>query len=200
MKMRVLMIGIAAVAGALAQSTGGVSGSVVDLVGDPVGSAPIEATNASTKAVFKATSSGGGAYSLASLPAGTYSLVVNMPGFNPFSQQNVAVAAGQTLKLDLHLVDFQFNTLGDGREIRAALMTEHPTKKGPAPRTPDGKPDLTGMWHPLRVTDNGKPEPLPWAAALLKKRTEENTKDSPFSQCLPRGVALVGGIYPFKIV
>jgi hypothetical protein len=56
------------------------------------------------------------------------------------------------------------------------------------------------MWHPLRVTDPGKPEPLPWAAKLMKERSENNTKDSPFSQCLPRGVGLIGGVYPFKIV
>ncbi|HXP85024.1 MAG TPA: carboxypeptidase-like regulatory domain-containing protein [Bryobacteraceae bacterium] len=185
---------------AFAQNTGAISGVVVDLAGDPVASAPVQATNVSTKAVYKATSSPAGQFTVASLPAGTYEIVVDALGFNRFVQQNVAIAAGKTLRLDIHMVDYQFNTLGDGREIRVALLTEHATPKGPAPRTADGKPDLSGMWHPLRVTDPGKPELLPWAASLFKQRTDNNTKDSPFSQCLPRGVALVGGLYPFKAV
>jgi hypothetical protein len=197
--MRLVTLFLSALA-AFGQNTAGISGTVVDLAGEPVANAPLQATNASTKAVFKATSSGTGSYSLAALPAGTYDIVVNMPGFNPFAQQNVAIAAAKTLRLDIHLIDFQFNTLGDGREIRAALLTEHPTPKGPAPRTPDGKPDLSGMWHPLRITDPGKADPLPWAAALMKERADNNTKDSPFSKCLPRGVALIGGLYPFKVV
>jgi len=194
---------LALAAAAFSQSTassGAVSGTVLDLIGEPVADAPIQAVNTATKAVFNAKSTGKGAYSLAALPAGTYSIVVNAPGFNPYAEPNVTVAAGKTTRFDIHLVDFQFNTLGDGRDIRAALLVEHPTPKGPAPRTADGKPDLSGMWHPLRVTDPGKPELLPWAAALLKQRTEENTKDSPMSQCLPRGAALMGGLYPFKIV
>jgi hypothetical protein len=185
---------------AFAQNTGGLSGTVVDLAGQPVANVSLEATNGATKAVFKASSSDKGSYSLAALPAGTYTLSATALGFNNFNQQNVAISAAKTLRLDVHLIDYQFDTLGDGREIRIALLTEHPTPKGPAPRTADGKPDLSAMWHPLRITDPGKAEPLPWAAALIKERTENNTKDSPFSQCLPRGIALMGGLYPWKIV
>src|SRR4029077_15248707 len=93
-------------AAAFAQSSGTITGTVVDLAGDAVANAPIQVTNMATRTVYKATTSGTGSYTIAQLPAGAYELSVAAPGFNAFSQQNVSVAAGQTLRLDLRLVDF----------------------------------------------------------------------------------------------
>src|SRR6266849_6105230 len=105
-------------AAAFAQTTGTITGSVVDLVGDVVANAPIRATNMATKTLYTAASSEKGGYTIAQLPAGTYELSVAAPGFNLYSQPNVAVATGQTTRFDIHLVDFQLGTLGDGREFR----------------------------------------------------------------------------------
>jgi hypothetical protein len=85
-----------------------------------------------------------------------------------------------------------------------------PNLDAPAPRTVDGKPDLSGTWD----VEHNRPCPpdgcadlfighefvnigwslkgglpyLPWAAAAAKKRTEDLRKDDPNSFCLPIGI------------
>src|SRR6185436_19504955 len=162
-------------------------GTVVNLPGEKVPDAPIQLTNAATEQVYKATSSAQGAYALA-VPAGAYDISVNVLGYNPFAQRNVTVAAGQTLPLDIHLVDYQFDTLGDGKEFRIDLFTPHETPKGPTPRTREGKPDFTVVWYAQRTVDPGKPDMLPWAEKVFQERLANNSKDAPGSHCLPRGI------------
>src|SRR5579872_6808925 len=85
------------------------------------------------------------------------------------------------------------------------VLNNRAVPKGPAPRTRDGKPDLSGIWNPDRTfiydissaLKPGEALPLqPWAADLTKKRM---SKDDPEANCLPTGVPRMAP-YPWKIV
>ena len=186
--------------GAYSQSGGTITGAVVDSDGDAVVNPQIQATNRSTKTVYKAAGSEQGHYTLATLPPGKYDVSIIAPGFYPNSQPNVSVDATEPLRLDVHLLEYQLGTLGDGREFRVQLTSPHSAPSGPAPRTADGKPDLSGVWYAQRTLDAGKPEPLPWAQALLRERAANNGKDAPGARCLPRGITNAGALFPYKLV
>jgi hypothetical protein len=183
--------------GILAQSGGTITGTVVDLSGDPVAKAEIQATNSETKAVYKATTSAAGVYTLAQLPPGTYELSNKTAQFSRFVQRGVRVTAAETLQVNLRLQDFQLNTLGDGREFFAFRDAPHPAPTGPAPHMPDGRPDLSGMWYQQRTIDPGKPEVKAWAEAVANERSG---KDYPQAHCQPLGVVLAPTFQPWKTV
>jgi hypothetical protein len=185
---------------ALAQTTGSITGIIRDVDHAPVASAPVQVTNKATGQIVKATSAASGAYTLSSLPPGSYDLSITALGFNAYTQSNLTLTAGQTHHLDIELVDYQFGTLGDGREFRIDQLSSHKTPTGKTPRTAKGKPDLSGVWYAQRPIDAGTPEPLPWAAALLRERAENNGKDAPGARCMPRGITNAGALFPWRIV
>jgi hypothetical protein len=59
-----------------------------------------------------------------------------------------------------------------------AAMQFVPPLSGPAPRTPDGHPDLSGVW------ENVRGNVATFAAEVLKRRMAENSKDNPDAHCL----------------
>ncbi len=184
---------------AFAQS-GGISGIVSDAYRAPIAKTAIQAKNSATGVTYRAESAADGRYTLSQLPAGTYELTAGAPGLVPFRQQKLAVESGKTSRVDIHLDDVQVNTLGEDRDFYTKLAGAHDVPSGPTPRMPDGKPDLSGMWLASFPKDPGNPEPLPWAAALIKERQATQNKDIPSSRCLPLGVVMSTFLFPYKFV
>jgi hypothetical protein len=90
-------------------------------------------------------------------------------------------------------------------------LPNKPGLSSPAPKTVDGKPDLSGVWQAedqkyfMNLATGLKPEDVPlqpWAEALQRKREENVHGDDPLARCLPHGVPRINtnGIFPFKII
>lgn len=177
-------------------STGTLSGLVSDTSKLPVPGASIQVKNVQSGAIFRATAGLLGNYSVAQLPAGTYELTVTSFGFKAYNRNDIVIQAGQTSRLDVPLGDFiSLGTLGEDRASIGRLMLTRPQPPaGPTPRTADGKPDFSGLWHgslPSGAGQPERPELQPWAEAIAKERTDHNFKDNPSARCLPFNVSLM---------
>ena len=91
-----------------------------------------------------------------------------------------------------------------GQEANSAGKKQA-TKSAPAPRTADGKADLSGIWSPDRnfiydiqdaLTEGEKLPLQPWALQTARQRM---SKDDPEALCLPTGVPRQAP-YPWRIV
>src|SRR2546423_6749080 len=110
---------------AFAQSDRGtITGAVSDATGAVIPGVAIEAKNVQTGATYQAGSSETGNYTLAQLPAGTYELSANLPGFKRYLRSGIIVSVATTLRIDVRL---EVGVAGDSVTVEAAsplLKTE----------------------------------------------------------------------------
>jgi hypothetical protein len=184
---------------------GSISGKILTAVGGAVAAvpnAPVQAKNLDTQATYKATSASDGSYNLSGLPAGKYEIAVEYVsvGFLPFHQSGVQVVGGKTARADIQLV-VDLNAVGTEQEILNRLR-DKPAPSGPAPRTGDGTPDLSGVWRPnqAKVVVDGL-EPLPEAEAVSGQRAKRGRRtDLGPTVCLPGGISLASYFGAYRIV
>jgi hypothetical protein len=125
----------------------------------------------------------------------------------------IAVVLSMTASLDAQWLNYP--TRGVPRTLDGK-----PDLSAPAPRTADGKPDLSGIWqlqprpcgpegcsddYPVGVEfinfgaklPGGLPY-QPWAASLVKERTEQLGKDDPVGLCRPGGALRILTFPPYR--
>jgi len=179
-------------------SLGTIAGTVRDPWGVGFAEATVQAKNTQTAAIVKGVSGAGGKYTISDVAAGTYDISVTVPAVRPFEQKGVTVASGKTLELNIKLQEStQLSTLGEDTLGAIADRKRHNPPPGPAPRTTDGKPDLSGVWWSPTMVEPGKPEWLPAAQAVAKQRQDNNSLDSPQARCLPSPVTRLGPLFQF---
>jgi hypothetical protein len=175
---------------AFAQDSGTITGRISDTFGEPVSGASIQVKNMATGALQKTTSKATGDYTLDGLASGKYELSVRSPRMKIYVRPDIAVGTAQPVRVDITLEDnVQLRTLGDGDRFGQRRRPAPPAD--PAPRMPDGKPDLSGFWVPAPVDPTAEveaPQGLPWAEAVVKERIANDLRDMPTARCLPSGI------------
>jgi len=127
--MRRLLVGVfvfsMAVSICYGQSDRGtITGTVSDSTNAVIPGANIVVTNTETGAKFETISTETGNYALTQMPAGSYQVSVELPGFKKYVRQGITVLATQTLRIDVSL---EVGAAGDEvtvREDAPLLRTE----------------------------------------------------------------------------
>ncbi len=89
---------------AFAQSDRGtITGTVLDPQSAAVANAAVAVTHSETGGKYQAATTSTGNYTLSSLPVGTYTLTVDVPGFRKFIQKGIEVAVAQIARVDIEL-------------------------------------------------------------------------------------------------
>jgi len=180
---------------------GSLTGTVSGPDGSAVGGAPVQTSNKETGAVARMLSSDTGRFTFPGLPAGTYQLSIAMPccTFDSFMRSDITLQTGQEVHVDVRLKEGRsLSTLSDDpAELAAVVRRRSAVPSHSVPRTPDGKPNLSGVWLVNDDVYPERPAALPWAASVAKARIENNMKDHPHVRCLPGGPPVPGAAPPF---
>jgi hypothetical protein len=113
-----------------------------------------------------------GTFNFPKVPAGKYELTLPISSamYMSYDQKDVEVVAGSALKLELPIAwGMNLGTIGDDPALLSNdLRRLSKYVDGPAPRTADGHPDLTGNWINIQDARSGARQPpmKPWAKAI----------------------------------
>lgn len=166
---------------------------------------PIYLTHIDTGAEYSANVLREGGYEVDGLSPGRYR--VSFPSaccmYQSFTNDDVVVTAGETLEYNVYLGwHINLGTIGDdpgmlGNDMRAKADDV----SGPAPRMPDGKPDLSGIWYNIsRAGEREQPSMRPWALEIERQLREMGVDPIAGAYCLPYSAVPTTLNFPYKIV
>lgn len=102
MKLRLFLLLITAAASVFGQTAAGtLTGIVTDPSGAVIANIAVTATHVDTGTRVVGVTSQTGNYTIPQMPVGRYVVTVTQTGFKTFRQENVTIAAAQTLRLDI---------------------------------------------------------------------------------------------------
>ena len=123
------------------QTTGNISGRIVDDQGSAVPGVTVTGKNTQTGFTRTDVSDGEGIYRLSALPVGTYDITAELQGFSKVENKGIVLSVGQTLDV--------------GMSLKVASLQESITVSGETPLIETGSSSIGG------VVDVGRIESLP---------------------------------------
>jgi hypothetical protein len=107
---------------------GAISGAVTDQTGAVVPNASIKATRAATGEILSTISSSAGEFSFQNLAVGTYTVIVNMSGFQSYKVEGINVSGGvtydMTVKLDIAHAGTTVQVSAAGVSLETTTVTQ----------------------------------------------------------------------------
>jgi Carboxypeptidase regulatory-like domain/TonB dependent receptor len=154
---RVLVIAAAIACSAVAAhaqiNPGHLTGTVKDAQGAVLPGVTVTATSPALLGAQSVVSEAGGEYRFPSLPAGTYTLTFELGGFQTMRRDNIVLATGQTLNVDITL---QLATLSESITVtgQSPVVDKQATAVGYVQTTAQltGVPTSTDLWGALAQT------------------------------------------------
>ena len=187
--------------------TGGFEGRLVDPNGAQIVNvdATIHMKNTATGETRSIPLPDSGVFSITGLAPGMYDLNIPIASamYNTYEQKSITITGGKVLKSDIPVPwGINLGTIGDDPTMLGADMRARAGDvSGPAPRTADGKPDLSGMWYVI-PEDRGVRAPIPlqkWADDMNKQLQKLN-QQGPAVYCLPQSAVPITLPFPHKFV
>jgi hypothetical protein len=105
---------------------GSITGSLADPTGNVIPAVPVTATNEATGTQSRTVTTGDGYYTIPSLPAGSYSLTIQAPGFEKLIRSGITVSVDAAIRVDLVLTVGSTAATVTVTEDAPLLKTENP--------------------------------------------------------------------------
>jgi len=121
------------------ETTGAISGIVLDASGGAIPGARVSLTNTGTGAILNQDTDAGGHYNFPALQLGTYTLTVEAAGFRKYVRENITVHVNDRLRID--------------PAMEIGQLTESVTVSGIATQVETEKPALSGLVDSQQVRD-----------------------------------------------